>query len=151
MDKKCCHSPLKEASAKDLLSEKGINKTKGKIQILMELSRSEKPLSVQEIHSRLKENCDVSTVFRTITQFKEKNLIHEVNLEEGFFRYELIHHPEESHHHHHHVRCRKCGDIKNLEKCDLSAFEIAISKLGFRDMEHRLEFTGVCQKCNKKS
>lgn len=151
MDKKCCHSPLSEDSAKELLSDKGINKTKGKIQILMELSHSHRPLSVQDIHSRLKENCDVSTVFRTITQFKEKHLIHEVNLDEGFFRYELAHENEEAHHHHHHVRCRKCGDIKNLEQCDLSAFEKAIAKLGFRDMEHRLEFTGVCQKCSKKS
>lgn len=151
MDKKCCHHPLDEGSAKELLSHKGLNKTKVKIQILIKLSQSEKPLSVPEIHSLLKENCDVSTVFRSVTQFKEKHLIHEVNLEEGFSRYELAHDSEDNHHHHHHhVRCRKCGDIKNLEKCDLSAFEKAISKLGFKDMEHRLEFTGVCLRCSKK-
>lgn len=149
MDKKCCHSPLDEDSVKELLSQKGINKTKVKIQILIKLSQSEKPLSVQEIHALLKESCDVSTVFRTVTQFKEKHLIHEVNFEEGFFRYELVHDDKETHHHHHHVRCRVCGDIKNLEKCDLSAFEKAIAKLGFKEMEHRLEFTGVCQKCSK--
>lgn len=148
MGNKCCHTPLSEENAKEILAENGLNKTKGKVQILQEISRSQKPLSVIEIHEMLEERCDVSTVFRTITQFKEKNLIKEVNLDEGFFRYEMSS-PEEDHHHHHHVRCRKCGDIKNIEKCDLAAFEKAIAKLGFKDMEHRLEFTGLCSKCSK--
>lgn len=149
MDKKCCHSPLTEDSAKDILTENGINRTKGKVKILQELSQAEKPLSVPELHALLDESCDVSTIFRTITQFKEKHLIHEVNLDEGFFRYEMASHDEDHHHHHHHVRCRVCGDIKNIEKCDLGPFEKAIAKLGFKDMEHRLEFTGVCSKCSK--
>ena len=152
MDKKCCHSPLNEDQAKDLLTHNGLNRTKGKIQIIQAISRSHKPLSVPEIHALLKDECDVSTVFRTITQFKEKNLVREVNLDEGFFRYEMSTGPDhdEHDHHHHHIRCRECGDIKNIEDCDLSAFEKAISKLGFKNMEHRLEFTGLCSRCSKK-
>lgn len=149
MEKKCCHSPLSEEAVRDILTENGINRTKGKVQILQEISRSPKPLSVPELHALLDESCDVSTIFRTITQFKEKHLIHEVNLDEGFFRYEMSSGEKDHHHHHHHVRCRVCGDIKNIEKCDLGPFEKAISKLGFKDMEHRLEFTGVCSKCSK--
>lgn len=150
MDKKCCHSPLTEAKARDILSQNGLNRTNVKVNILQEISRSARPLSVPELHSLLNESCDVSTVFRTITQFKEKNLIQEVNLDEGFFRYEMSSADEDDHHHHHHVRCRLCGDIQNIEKCDLGPFEKAIAKLGFKDMEHRLEFTGVCSKCSKK-
>lgn len=150
MEKKCCHDPLSEDQIKEILSRNGLNRTKGKIQILEEISKSHKPLSVVEIHSLLKESCDVSTVFRTITQFKEKNLILEVNLEEGFFRYEMNSTDEARHnHHHHHVRCRNCGDIQNIEKCDLSAFEKAISKLGYKNMEHRLEFSGICARCSR--
>lgn len=151
MDKKCCHSPLTESAAKDILTENGLNRTKGKIQILQEISKSHKPLSVQEIHTNMKESCDLSTIFRTITQFKEKNLVQEVNLHEGFFRYEMNHSTEDHQepHHHHHVRCRVCGDIKNIEHCDLGPFEKAISKLGFKEMEHRLEFSGICSKCSK--
>ncbi len=149
MEKKCCHSPLSEEAVRDILTENGINRTKGKVQILQEISRSPKPLSVPELHALLDESCDVSTIFRTITQFKEKHLIHEVNLDEGFFRYEMASGEEDHLHHHHHVRCRICGDIKNIEKCDLGPFEKAIAKLGFKDMEHRLEFTGVCSKCSK--
>jgi Fur family transcriptional regulator, ferric uptake regulator len=149
MHAKCCHTPLTEDAARELLSQNGLNRTKGKIQILQEISKSEKPLSVTEIHSKMIESCDVSTVFRSITQFKDKHLIQEVNLDEGFFRYEMASH-HKGHDHHHHVRCKMCGDIKNIEKCDLGPFEKAIARLGFKDMEHRLEFTGVCSRCSKK-
>lgn len=126
-----------------------------KIKLLQDLSKSHKPLSIAELHAGLDEACDVSTVFRTITQYKEKHLIQEVNLDEGFFRYEMIDeghdhdHHGHGHHHHHHVRCRLCGDIQSIEHCDLGPFEKAIAKLGFKNMEHRLEFTGVCSKCSR--
>lgn len=147
MHKDCSHSPLSESNAMAMLSNNGLNRTRGKIKILQEISKSPRPLSVSEIHSLLNETCDLSTVFRTITQFKEKCIINEVNLGEGFFRYELAPY---GHEHHHHVRCRKCGDIKNIEHCDLVKFERAISKLGFKEMEHKLEFTAVCSKCSRK-
>lgn len=153
MEKHCCHSPLSEESAKEILNHSGLNRTKVKVRILLELSSSARPLSVQDLHEKMKQSCDVSTIFRTIAQFKEKELIQEVNLDEGFFRYEMSAQEIKNkkkvqhNHHHHHVRCRGCGDIQQIEKCDLSAFERAVAKLGFREMEHRLEFTGTCSRC----
>jgi Fur family transcriptional regulator, ferric uptake regulator len=144
MKKSCSHSPLSETAARDLLSKKGINRTQIKVKVLIEISRSAHPLSIQDIHERLKLSCDVSTLFRTISQFKEKNLVREINLDEGYHRYEMAH----SHHHHHHIRCRGCGDIRQIEKCDLSSFEKAITSLGFKDMEHHLEFSGLCSRCS---
>ena len=150
MTKKCCDTSLDEESVREILSKKGINRTRIKISILLEISKSKRPMSVPEIHAQLKENCDVSTVFRTVSRFKEKGLVHEVNLEEGFYRYEMASDSEEhSDHHHHHVRCRVCGDIRQIEQCDLAAFEKAIKKLGFTQMEHRLEFSGICSKCSR--
>ena len=149
MGNKCCSTHLSDDEAKTILSQNGVSKTKGKVKILQVISKSERPLSVPEIHALIQESCDVSTIFRTITQFKEKHLVTEVNLEEGFFRYEISSQDEDHDHHHHHIRCRVCGDIKNIEKCDLGAFERAIKKMGFKQMEHRLEFTGICSKCDK--
>jgi len=149
MGNKCCSTHLSDDDAKEILSQNGLNKTKGKVKILQVISKSERPLSVPEIHALIQESCDVSTIFRTITQFKEKHLVSEVNLEEGFFRYEISSLDDNHDHHHHHVRCRICGDIKNIEKCDLGAFEKAIKKMGFKQMEHRLEFTGICSNCDK--
>ena len=152
MDKSCCHTHINEDEAKEILGENGLNRTKVKTKVLLEISKASKPISVAEIHQKFKNfNCDISTVFRTITQFKEKNIVQEVNLGEGFFRYEMINHDhkDHEHHHHHHVRCRNCGDIKLIEKCDISIFEKMISKLGYTQTEHRLEFIGLCPKCSK--
>lgn len=148
MSKHCCHSPLSEEKAKKILSDLGINRTQIKLSLIQELSLAHKPLSVNELYEKLKVSCDLSTVFRSLTQFKEKGIVQEVNFEEGFHRYELTLNDDQEHHHHH-VRCRICGDIQNIEKCDLSPFEKAIAKLGFKEMEHKLEFTGVCSRCQK--
>ncbi len=147
--KSCCDHKLNEASAKRILTDYGLNRTRIKVSILVSLSRSIKPLSVIEIHKSLKNDCDISTVFRSMAQFKEKNMIHEVNLGEDFSRFELaLQDKEHADHHHHHVRCRECNSISLIEKCDLHIFEKMISKLGFKDMEHSLEFTGICSKCS---
>lgn len=148
MKKKCCDNHMDTDKAKELLTSNGLNRTKTKVEILVELSKSQTPLSVAEIHQQLGNDCDISTVFRTVGQFKEKGLIKELNLGEDFFRYEVMSSDPHHHHHHHHVRCRTCGDIKLIEKCDISIFEKMISKLGYQKMEHYLEFTGVCAKCS---
>lgn len=148
MKKKCCDNHIDSDKAKELLTTNGLNRTKTKVEILVELSKSQTPLSVSEIHQQLGSDCDISTVFRTVGQFKEKGLIKELNLGEDFFRYEVTSSDPHHHHHHHHVRCRTCGDIKLIEKCDISIFEKMISKLGYQKMEHYLEFTGVCAKCS---
>lgn len=148
MGTKCCEHNLDESRVRDLLSLHGLNKTKLKIEILLIISKSKKPISVIEIHKSLSEHCDISTVFRSISQFKDKKLINEVNLEEGFLRYELI--SNKNNHHHHHIICRGCGDIKNLNECELDIFEKSLKNIGFTELEHKLEFTGLCSKCSKK-
>ena len=144
---KCCGAKLSKTTANELLSQHGMNRTKVKTKLLLELSRAEAPMSVAELHSALSETCDISTVFRTIAQFKEKEIISETNLGEGFFRYQLISPDQNHNHHHHHVRCRNCGNIKLLAQCDLTVFEKMITQLGFKQMQHHLEFTGICADC----
>jgi len=146
MKKKCCSEDLNDQEAKDLLTSNGLNRTKTKIGILTSLSHAVAPLSVADIHHHLgDQSCDVSTVFRAMVQFKEKGIVKEVNLGEDFFRYELINND----HHHHHIRCRQCGDIKLIDQCDLSLIEKMISKLGYKNLDHHLEFTGLCSKCGQ--
>jgi Fur family ferric uptake transcriptional regulator len=148
MKTKCCDHHLTESEVKALLSENGISRTKIKTQILLLLSRSKKPLSASEIYQKLgPKTCDISSIWRSLKQFHEKGLTSELNLGEDFCRYELKN-PQDDHTHHHHVRCRDCGDIKQLEECDISALEKMVAKLGFKQTEHHLEFTGICSKCS---
>jgi Fe2+ or Zn2+ uptake regulation protein len=152
MSARCCNTHFSEDEIKALLAEKGISRTKLKILMVHLLSQSKQPLSANEIFQKIgAKNCNISSVFRTLNQFHEKSLIREINLGEDFFRYELIDPNEDHSHHHHHVRCRDCGEIKFLERCDLTAFEKIIGKMGFKQMEHYLEFTGICSKCSAPS
>ena len=127
-----------------------INRTKPKLEIIKMLSKAKNPLSIAEIHHEIGASklCDISTVFRTITQLKEKGLVKEIGMAENFFRYEFISPKEKKDHHHHHVRCRICGLIKALPFCKLDIFEKMLKKLKFTQMDHHLEFTGLCEKCS---
>lgn len=149
MSKKCCSKHISEDEVKIILSERGISRTKIKTKIIQLLSTSKKPFSASEIHQEIgPKSCNISTVFRALKKFNEKEIVREINLGEDFFRYELINPNEDHSHHHHHVRCRGCGDIKFLDKCDISIFEKSLRKMGFTKMEHYLEFTGICSKCS---
>lgn len=146
MKKNLCHHSLKPEQAAELLRDNGISRTKAKLAMLEILALSHTPLSVADVHGELGVNtCDVSTVFRTMTQFKEKGLVRELNIGEDFYRYEFVN-PEHDHHHHH-VRCRVCGDIQALKECDLEIFEKDLRKLGFTELQHNLEFVGTCKRC----
>jgi Fur family transcriptional regulator, ferric uptake regulator len=143
----CCNVNLDKAEASLLLSNHGLNRTKTKVEILTTLSTSPHPMSVTQLHASLSKDCDISTVFRAIGQFKEKGLVRESNLGEGFFRYELVNLSKKDMHHHHHVRCRSCGQINPLQDCDLSFYDQILEKLGYQQIQHHLEFTGVCAEC----
>ena len=149
MKHSCCDKKLNTLEAGEILKNNGINRTTIKLDLLTHLSKSSSPLSVAELHSKTGKSCDISSIFRAMSQFKEKGIVKEVNLGEEFFRYSVASfESEKTSHHHHHVRCRECGDIKLIEKCNITIFSKMISKLGFSDMEHHLEFTGLCSKCS---
>jgi len=146
MKKKCSHLPLSDQEINQLLEMANLKKTPLKKEILKILSESKNPMAVSDIRKKLKLPCNPSTIFRSITQFKEKLLLKECHLGEEFFRYELIDSKDHSHHHHH-VRCRDCGIISRLDLCGLEKFEKSIRKMGFKGITHSLEFSGICAKC----
>ena len=129
-----------------LLKKAGLNSTKPRREILWLLRESHGPFSVEEILERLPEGtCDQATVYRALTQFKETGLVKEVHLGEEFSRFEF-HRP---HHHHHHIICRRCQRIEALEDCDLTPFHETLKKKGYENIDHHLEFFGLCPDCQK--
>jgi Fur family peroxide stress response transcriptional regulator len=145
-----CSHHLSSKEIDSLFESYKINRTKPKLEIVKNLCRAQTPQAVSEIHHNIggSKLCDISTVFRTINQLKEKHLVKEIALAEGFFRYEFSLPGKHLAHHHHHVRCRICGLIKALPFCKLTLYDQTLAKLGFKDLEHHLEFTGLCQKCS---
>ena len=131
---------------KNKLKEFGLSVTSARLSILQWLEKYHGPFSVEELFEKIPGTYDKATFYRNLNSLAEINIIKEVQLGEGFSRYELNHHEN---HHHHHIICRICKKIESLEMCFIEEFSKTIKKLGFVNISHQLEFTGTCQKCSK--
>lgn len=103
-------------------------------------------LHVEELYTlaRKKDSTiNLSTVYRTLNEFKKAGVVHELHLEEEHHHYETT--EKEAHHH---LICGKCGVVIDFlwEKIDAMKKEIA-KKYGYSISHLRLQATGLCKKC----
>ncbi len=122
--------------------------TEPRLDILGILKENHNPLTISEIHSKLKnKKTDLATVYRTINLFAELRVVNEIDFKDEFKRYELIY----DRHHHHHIVCRKCKNVENVETCVLDELENLLKKKGYSEITHSLEFFGICRSCRQDS
>jgi Fur family peroxide stress response transcriptional regulator len=131
-----------------VLREIGHRITPQRLAVLKILAESKEHPSVGMIFDQIKKEfptTSLATVYKTITVLKELNEVLELGFADGGSRYDgkrPFPHP--------HVICTKCGAIvdpqfSNMEKM---AAEMA-KKSGFKITNHRLDFFGLCPKCQK--
>ena len=121
--------------------------TKPRKAILGVLEQSSLPITVAEIHERLKKGkapADLVTIYRNVAMLQGLDLVNPVGLHEGQMRYEVRHGRE----HHHHIQCRGCGQIVDLMLCPLKKLtELVERQTKFSVDSHALEFFGWCPQC----
>jgi Fe2+ or Zn2+ uptake regulation protein len=121
--------------------------TKPRKAILGVLEQSSLPITVAEIHERLKKGkapADLVTIYRNVAMLQELGLVNPIGLHEGQMRYEVRHGRE----HHHHIQCRGCGQIVDLMLCPLKKLtEMVERQTKFSVDSHALEFFGWCPQC----
>lgn len=121
--------------------------TKPRLEILKILKSNHKPLTISEISGKLiDDSIDLATVYRTMNLFEELNIVSLIDFKDEFKRYELIY----DRHHHHHIVCRNCKKVENVETCILDNIEKFLSKKGYSEITHSLEFFGICGECRTK-
>lgn len=142
---KCCPTKKnsKSIDAKAILKEAGFSATSTKLKLIEIFSNSNSPLSSIDL-KELIQDVDESTIFRNLKQFTEAGLLTEINIENGFKRFELT--PKG--HHHHHIKCNDCGKIDTIDICALNAFTKQLKKLGYKNISHKFEFFGTCKTCS---
>jgi len=123
-----------------LVKESGAKLTNPRKQILENLVKLNKPVTLKEIHVKC-ENIDFTSVYRSIKLFYELGIVNEINFADNKIRYELTNKK-----HHHHIICSECGEIKELPICILSEIETLTD---YTITKHNLEFMGLCPKCKK--
>jgi len=135
------HSHAKEANP---LRQAGLKSTPGRRAVLQTLEKATSPLSPEQIHAKAgSEVCDRATVYRILESLGEAGLVQRVILDG-----KTLYLPEESNHHHHHIVCRKCRSTVCLDECLISPLEKRAKQLGFREIRHSLQLTGLCAKCS---
>ena len=142
-------SPLKELSLDaivELLRANGMRITRNRLQILEALLRAEKPLSLDEIQTRIHGDApDYATVFRVMTLLESLRIAQKVHLNRSCSYYELVN-PQQ---HYDHIICTECGRVTvMIDSCPVEKVERKIEEqYGFSEIRHSLEFFGKCWEC----
>lgn len=138
---------------KNNLKEKGYKLTPQRRAIVDIIIKNEgSHLTTEELYNLVKKECPeigLATVYRTVQLLEELGIISKLDLDDGCYRYELIH--ESENHQHHHLICNNCGKVIEVQGDLLEVLEHEIEiKYDFKIENHSVKFYGLCKECNKK-
>ena len=137
---------------KEKLKEYGYKFTGQRAAILNSLVQcSGQHVSTEELFNIVKAEhpeIGLATVYRTMILLDKLGLVHKLDFDDGFSRYELVR-PNEAHRHHHLI-CSSCGAVSEVEEDLLDSLEEQILKKNdFLVKDHIVQFYGLCGKCRK--
>jgi len=121
---------------KEIIKKAGYKLTKPRTKVLEVFEGEHKFMTVKEIHSILKGEVDLTSIYRTVILFEKLNILHEERVSNSF-AYCLAGGK------HHHIICRDCGYTECLP-CN----HIFQNVKNFSQVSHELRLSGVCRKCS---
>lgn len=133
-----------------LLYDNGLKKTGARLHVLQLFEQSDSALSQPDLEHILNTGVDRVTLYRILSVFEDKGIIHKIIDSNGTGRYALCHnHCNEHHHHdeHLHFNCTVCHKTYCLN--DTLIPKILIPK-GFKASEIVLSANGICDVCGLK-
>ena len=86
----------------------------------------------------------LATVYKALKTLIEVNLVQEINVGEGNFRYDgnMCSHP--------HIQCLTCGRVDDVSGVCFSNLNDKVKPFtDYKIMENRVYFYGICSKCRK--
>jgi Fur family ferric uptake transcriptional regulator len=145
--KKNSHAKLTLDVALARIEESTYRLTRPRQVLLETILKQKKPFSAPDLEQLLQkvDGCDPVTIYRTLPVFIELGFIEKCDFNEDMTHYEVMH--GERGHHHHHIVCTSCKKVEPLEFCIVDSNEQVFKRLGYRNLKHRLEFSGVCPAC----
>jgi Fe2+ or Zn2+ uptake regulation protein len=139
---------------KDELKARGLRVTQPRVAVASILMGQEKrrQLSPEEVFSQIKKtkkwNCDQASVYRALATFVGLKLVNKSLFQGEASRYALAGAADtRAHAHKHFFKCRECQSVKSFHECFVSKKEKELENLGYRDIAHHLEISGVCPNC----
>ena len=134
---------------RDLFKEKRLRMSLPRLLVYQELSSAAIALSPQELYRRLIKNhkrIGLTSIYRSLELFASMGIVYKtVNGSSG--RYKLC----TSEDHHHHIVCRACGDVAEVDFCNIADWSRKVTKsTGFQVTDHQLSFSGLCRACRRE-
>lgn len=147
-DKAHLHRKPSLQEALELIEASSYRLTQPRRHLLEKILAQKKPFSVASLAKSLskKDGCDTVTIYRTLPVLVELGIIEKCDFADEMTHYEVS--LGKGSHHHHHFVCTTCKKIEPLEFCIVEGQEQILKKLGYSNLKHRLEFTGVCPNCS---
>ena len=134
-----------------ILTDHDLRSTQSRTEILEIFINQERALSQREIEDQMHSNCDRVTIYRTLTTFMEKGILHKVLDDSGAMKYALCAsgctHNHIHVHDHVHFKCNVCGETQCIED---THFPSIVLPGGFDLQEINVLLQGLCPKCSSK-
>ena len=136
-----------QKAAVNILNASKYRATRPRLTLLKMIFDQTEPFSAPRLAQLLngKDGCDNVTIYRSMPVFEELGIIERCDFSDDLAHYEVKLGHES--HHHHHIVCKSCKKVEPLEFCILEGQEKILNKLGYTDLNHRLEFSGICPDC----
>src|ERR1700748_3273444 len=134
----------------DLLAKHHLKKTDQRLRVLSLLASKNTPTSQPALEGVMGD-VDRVTLYRILSAFEEKGIIHKVFDLHGTANYALCNSDCEEHHHHDehlHFNCVVCNKVYCLDDLDLPQFHLPA---GFQPEGFNLYATGRCPTCSKNA
>lgn len=133
--------------AEEILSIKGVKPTANRVLVLRTLLNTERPVSLSELEDELP-YMDKSSIFRTLTLFKEQHVTHEID-DGTTLKYEACHSEHECSvsDMHTHFHCEICQQTICLHDIQIPAVQLPE---GYETHSVNYMIKGICPQCAEK-
>lgn len=131
---------------KTLFKDKKLRLSHPRVLIYQELSNAKTPLSPQKLYQCLLKNrrkIGLTSIYRSLDLFESLGIVFKI-INGSSVTYKLC----KSEDHHHHIICKACGDVVELNFCDISDWSKKVTEsTGYQVIDHQLNFYGLCKAC----
>ena len=132
----------------ELLREKGLKATKGRLEVLKILEKAPGPMCAMDVFKKTSRTvcASLSTVYRILNQLTEAGIL-QASLEQD----ESTYYEMKGTAHHHYIVCARCGKLAPIDDSSLDALDEPIMRAtGYAITGHRFQLEGICPDCLKK-
>jgi Fur family ferric uptake transcriptional regulator len=131
---------------KSIFKDKRLRLSYPRILVYQELSDAKTSLSPQELYQGLlkkQKKIGLTSIYRALDLFEALGIIFKI-VSGSSVKYKLC----ELEEHHHHIICKACGNVAELNFCDISDWSKKVTEsTGYQVIDHQLNFYGLCKAC----